>query len=65
MLQGEKEKREAQQIALQKSLEQMEYSLLLEVAKEKSDRENTEENILKMIEQTCSRIESGNIHLGL
>ncbi len=36
-----------------------------EVGRERGERENTEENILQMIEQTCSRIESGNIHLGL
>ena len=61
MLQTEKGRREQDQMALQKSLEQLEYDLTADLAKEKAEREHTEENILHMIEQTCSRIQTSSL----
>jgi hypothetical protein len=39
----------------------MEIGLMVEIGKERKEREGTEENILKMIEHTCNRIDSASL----
>ena len=55
----EKRVREDSQNAMYRMIEDMHGKITQEIQNERKERENTEEGLLKLLEETCSRVETG------
>ena len=51
--------REETNHALHSMLDDMQKKLFAEISSEKKERQKTEETLIKLLEETCSRVESG------
>ena len=55
----EKRMREDSQNTMYRMIEDMHGKITQEIQNERKERENTEEGLLKLLEETCSRVETG------
>ena len=55
----EKRMREDSQNTMYRMIGDMHGKITQEIQNERKERENTEEGLLKLLEETCSRVETG------